>query len=109
MIREPSYEYAATLIRVVDGDTLYLRVDLGFNVSASIEVRLARIDAPEAAATGGAEATAYLTTLVSDRSMILRSKRRDKYGRWLGELLVERGWVSDLMMQAGHAKPWSAT
>lgn len=97
-------EYHAQLVRVVDGDTLYLSVALGFNISIVVDIRLARINAPERDAPGGAEATAYLTTLVTNCDLILRSNRKDKYGRWVGEIVTSAGVVSDLMLKAGRAE-----
>lgn len=41
------YDYRATVIRVVDGDTADLRVDLVFDVSINSRYRLSGIDAPE--------------------------------------------------------------
>lgn len=47
------YEYRASVIRVIDGDTVDLRIDLGFEVGLNMRVRLAGIDAPERGKTGG--------------------------------------------------------
>lgn len=41
------YEYRAEVLRVVDGDTLDLRIDLGFKIDVRIRVRLYGIDTPE--------------------------------------------------------------
>ena len=41
------YEYQARLDRVIDGDTLDLQVDLGFDVSLDLRVRLSGIDTAE--------------------------------------------------------------
>lgn len=41
------YKYAATLLRVVDGDTIDLDVDLGFNIHQKMRIRLMDIDTPE--------------------------------------------------------------
>lgn len=41
------FEYKATVIRVVDGDTLELELDLGFDTFRKEKVRLARVDTPE--------------------------------------------------------------
>lgn len=48
------YEYRATVIRVIDGDTVDLRIDLGFDASINVRVRLDGIDAPVRAYDGGA-------------------------------------------------------
>ena len=41
------YRYEASLIRVVDGDTLDVRIDLGFKMTTEQRVRLRGIDTPE--------------------------------------------------------------
>ncbi len=44
---DPTYLYSATVVRVIDGDTLELSIDLGFEVNRSGTFRLADIDCPE--------------------------------------------------------------
>ncbi len=114
---KPTYEYRAALDRVVDGDTVYLKVDLGFRVWVTVEFRLARIDAPEVVGEtkpAGVAATNYLVGLLSGREILVRSdKSRDKYGRWIGELFIPGGYgvwlsVSDEMLSSGHAAPYPA-
>jgi endonuclease YncB( thermonuclease family) len=41
------YEYRATIIDVVDGDTVHAEVDLGCDTSIKLAIRLAAINAPE--------------------------------------------------------------
>ena len=43
----PNYTFNAKLIRVVDGDTVWAHVDLGFDIWKKVNVRLHGIDAPE--------------------------------------------------------------
>lgn len=114
---KPTYEYRAVLYRVVDGDTVYLSVDLGFRVWVTVEFRLARIDAPEVVGgtkAAGVAATNYLVGLLTGREILVRSdKSRDKYGRWIGELFIPGGYgvwlsVSDEMLSSGHAAPYPA-
>ncbi len=42
-----TYEYKAKLIKVVDGDTLDVQIDLGFNIFQNIRVRLLGVNTPE--------------------------------------------------------------
>ena len=53
---EPTYVYKAIVGRVIDGDTLLLRIDLGFQVWKEQRVRLAGIDAPAMDESKGREA-----------------------------------------------------
>lgn len=43
----PAYRYAADVLRVIDGDTLEVRVDLGFSVYVAERIRLRGVNAPE--------------------------------------------------------------
>jgi exonuclease VII small subunit len=43
----PSYDYSATLINVIDGDTIELRVSLGFEIYSDMRVRLLGVNCPE--------------------------------------------------------------
>lgn len=44
---KPPYEYAASCIRVIDGDTIDVRMDFGFKLRQEMRLRLAGIDTPE--------------------------------------------------------------
>lgn len=65
------YEYRATLDRVVDGDTVYLVVDLGFHIQVRMSFRLLGIDTPEVRGEErpeGLVAKAALEAMLKDRS-----------------------------------------
>lgn len=105
------YEYRATVIRVVDGDTVDLRVDLGFDVALNQRYRLSGIDAPERGKAGGTEATAWLTEKLSTRAEIIvktSKDSREKYGRYLAEiyLLGDATSLNQQMIEAGHARAY---
>lgn len=102
----------ATLVRIIDGDTVVCDLDLGWNISLRSSVRLLGINAPEASDhPSGDEATAYLATLVApgDPVTVVSTKllgTTEKYGRVLAS--VESGTGVDLstaMLAAGHATP----
>ena len=82
------FEYAATALHVVDGDTLDVVVDLGMRVSIEQRIRLYGINTPERGQPGATEATAMLTALVMGAPGLIAStvKPHDKYGRWLARL-----------------------
>ena len=87
------YIYKAELIRVVDGDTVDLIVDLGFDTSRRERFRLYGIDAPEMNTEAGKEAKAWLREVLQPLEAIyvqtiqLSTKaKRDKYGRFLAVL-----------------------
>ncbi|MCQ3938435.1 MAG: hypothetical protein DPW18_15510 [Chloroflexi bacterium] len=118
------FQYEAKLLQIVDGDTLKLQIDLGFNVHIIEVVRLVRINTPETVhfSARGIEdpARRYIeencpvgTVLVVDIS------RREKYGRWLAEVRFLPGEVdrvkilqnprnlNDELLRAGLALPYA--
>jgi micrococcal nuclease len=100
------YEYNARVIRIVDGDTVHLEVDLGFDVKRRDSFRLFGINAPEHGTAEGEAATAYLKTLIKVDDVIMlrtRKDKREKYGRYLAQLAVAGIDVNANMIESGHA------
>jgi micrococcal nuclease len=104
------YTVPARLVRVVDGDTLRVDLDLGWGVFMLDEpIRLARINAPEMSTPEGVEARDFLTSillqpLAAQTECSFASHGFDKYRRALGELIVPSvGNISDMMLSTGHA------
>lgn len=92
------YVYKAELIRVVDGDTVDLINDLGFDTLKRERFRLYGIDAPEMNTQAGKDAKAWLEDALMPLEAIyihtiqLSTKaKRDKYGRFLAELYSDLG------------------
>lgn len=103
------YTYNAKVIRVIDGDTVVLNVDLGFRTWHESPFRLFGIDAPEINRVGleGENARDFLmAALPVGLSVTVKTeKSADKYGRWLatiwkGELEAS---INTQMIEAGHA------
>lgn len=100
------FTFRAKVVRVVDGDTVDMTVDLGFRISQEIRLRLLGINAPERNAPGGTEATNYLKLLlpIGQQTMIETFKNpTDKYGRWLASIYVNGENINDNMISSGHA------
>ena len=105
------YEYKAQLIRVIDGDTLDCRIDLGFSVFVKKRVRLMGIDTWESRTRDleekkkGLAAKSRLIGLLqaSDGEFTLISYGVGKFGRVLGEIEVTAGNVCDILVEEGHA------
>ena len=106
------YCYSATVLRVVDGDTLDLALDLGFRIVSTQRCRLRGINAPEArgprASPEGAAAHAHLAFILTVGCEVLVRTHRDlddKYGRLLADVWTEGAAdsVSERMLGAGHA------
>jgi micrococcal nuclease len=117
------YIYKASLIRVVDGDTVDLIIDLGFDTLRKERFRLYGVDAPEMRTKEGKEAKAWLWEALQPLEAIyvqtvqLSTKaKRDKYGRFLavlyGELPalvpivrhIHSASINAKMIAEGHAK-----
>ena len=106
------YEYKVKkIIRVIDGDTVDLLIDLGFDVSVKKRIRLANIDAPEVRTRDkeekkkGFKSKDKLSHLLYERgNLILLSKKIGKYGRVIGEILNEDGQsLNEAMVDGGFA------
>ena len=90
------YEYACTVDRVVDGDTVDVDIDLGFGVVyANQRIRLYGIDTPESRTRDpyekffGKMAAQFLSEKLGEECVIrTRKDGKGKYGRVLGQFLV---------------------
>jgi len=110
------YEYVVKKVhKVVDGDTIDVDIDLGFNVSFYQRVRLAGIDTPESRTSDdyekklGMESKEWLKkALEGQTKIIIKTEKPDsseKYGRILGWLFVNDVNLNLAMIDQGYA--WS--
>lgn len=89
------YTYKGQVTNIVDGDTLDILVDLGFNVSTHLRFRLDRIDAHEIRGDTeenekkGRREASYLSSLVLGETVYVTSKKSGKYGRWIAEVYLD--------------------
>ena len=114
-------EYDVTVIKVVDGDTVDVDIDLGFGVCLKDErVRIMGIDTPESRTSDrvedlfGEAAKARLKELMKHGGKLITTEdkhgedMKGKFGRILGDFYVER-WegkkerVTDILIEEGHA------
>ncbi len=88
-----------TIARIIDGDTVVL-VDKthGRNI-----VRLNEIDAPESNQPFGNEATEYLKEQIDGKTVTVKWKERDRYGRIIGDIKVNETNVNAEMIREGYA------
>jgi len=110
------YEYHVKKVtNVVDGDTIDVEIDLGFDISFSSRVRLAGIDTPESRTTDkaekvlGLEAKEYIKSKIKDaKEVVIKTEKMDsseKYGRILGWVFLDGSKVSinEQMIAEGYA------
>ena len=104
------------LIKVIDGDTIDVDIDLGMNtVRANERIRLAGIDTPESRTTDkvekllGLESKEYLKSKLKDaKSLVIKTELPDsteKYGRMLGWIYADGNTISinEQMILDGYA------
>jgi micrococcal nuclease len=99
------YEYRAKVIRVVDGDTLHLDVDQGFDSHLLLTVRLLGINAPENSTAEGKITTAYLKERIEGKEIFLKTQkdRREKYGRYLADIYLDNVCINDELLEKRYA------
>ena len=119
------YEYKATVVKVVDGDTVDVDIDLGFGIVLSDErVRIAGIDTPESRTRDkeekkfGLAAKARVKQLLG-KTCVLKTQinksgedMKGKFGRILGAFNVydsdTDSWklLTSILISEGHAVPY---
>ena len=110
------YEYRVkNVTAIVDGDTIDVDIDLGFDISFYSRVRLAGIDTPESRTKDkaekalGLEVKERLKKLLNEaKSIVIKTEKPDsteKYGRILGWLYLDGSDVSvnDSLIADGYA------
>ena len=113
------YNYKATVISVYDGDTITVDVDLGFNISTRLTLRIINtfgyFDTPEIRRSTkvteeqkehGLIATLRAKELLVENSTIyIKTSKDDKYGRWLAEVVLSDGRnYAEVMISEGFQK-----
>lgn len=99
---------------VIDGDTVDIRIDLGFDVMIRLRIRLLGVQAPELRGTSKAKGLAakeWLTGALSRNAATLKVittkvNGNDKYGRILGTFICDRGNINQALVLEGHATPY---
>jgi micrococcal nuclease len=106
----PSYNYNVLSHRLLDGDTLDVVVDLGFNVSYSISCRVLGIDTPEHTTNAGLLVKqVFAKWLAASKKLTTQSVKFDKFGgRYDGSIFNDAGqsW-SVYALSKGLARPYN--
>ena len=109
------FYYGCELLRVIDGDTIDVRADLGFDVSLKLRLRFAGINTPESRtrnleekALGLAAKARLKEVLESADSIEFESFGKGKFGRVLATPYAvigdERTDVCQLLVREDHAR-----
>jgi micrococcal nuclease len=111
------YEYRVKILKVIDGDTVDVDIDLGFGIVLTDErVRIMGIDTPESRTRDkvekkfGLASKARLKSLLGKTGILktqINKKGEDmkgKFGRILGDFVVEDNrMVTDILVEEGYA------
>ncbi len=115
------FEYFCKVTRVVDGDTIDVEVDLGFDILHKARVRMMGIDTPESRTRNKAEkvlglaSKARLKELLASRKVKIETSKegKGKFGRILATVwtsdkkgVAEYVNVNEKLIEEGHARPY---
>lgn len=113
------YEYKASVLRVVDGDTIDVMMDLGFDTWVRKRIRLYGINCPETRTRdkkekkAGLKAKALVENIVTEykNTCRIKSKTIGKYGRVVAEVFFDINkeeyiCLNDLLLDTGNAVPY---
>lgn len=111
------FRYRATVLRVIDGDTYDLNVDLGFRVWMKIRVRLHKYDTAELNSTDlvlrqkAVDARIRVQELIEGKMVVIDSVKVAAYSRWEAKIsfLNDEGVWADLgatLLSEGLAEEW---
>jgi len=105
------FEYKAKVVRVVDGDTMVVVVDLGFSISYNTHIRLLDLDTPEifhpscaAEKAHGEQAKLQAQLFLANKDVVIRTKKTGKYGRYLADILFDGMDYATEMKILGYEK-----
>jgi micrococcal nuclease len=104
-----NYVRRARVLKVIDGDTVALDIDLGFYTHEHMSCRLSGINARELRDPGGKEARDHLAEMIKvGDEVVVSSIKPDKYaGRFDGLIYVDDGpSVNQRMIDDGYAAPY---
>jgi len=97
-----SDEYEAIVLKVIDGDTIYIKSEKGRK-----KVRLRYIDAPEIKQPYGDMARIFLVNELDDKRITVNSDYKDRYGRDIGDIYVynknEAIYINAKLIKSGNA------
>ena len=105
------FTYKAAVERVVDGDTIIAKIDLGFGNQCREYLRFRGIDAPEIDTQEGKKAKEFVVKeLAKVDHVILTSTKSDKYGRYLADIFYgteDQEFLNQKLMDDQLALPYS--
>ena len=109
------YQYKGKVVRVVDGDTYDILVDLGFAIYHKIRVRLKGVDTPEVfgarACAEGRAASVYVKGLLENQDVIITTYRTTAttFNRWEADVMLCEADldVGKHLVESGYGTVWT--
>jgi micrococcal nuclease len=89
------YDYKAKVVKVVDGDTIDVEIDLGFDIRIDQRCRLYGVDTPETRTRNkkekeaGLKSKQFVKDQLSSKDILIRSEEYGKFGRPLAIIFYE--------------------
>ena len=106
-VPSPGEDFQGKVVRILDGDTIEVLHSL-----RAERIRLHGVDAPEKSQAFGSRARQFTAGLVFGRSVTVREKGRDRYGRTLAEIVLPDGRILNRELVASgfawHYKRYSS-
>tara|TARA_B100000035_G_scaffold61625_1_gene49717 strand:+ start:25 stop:483 length:459 start_codon:yes stop_codon:yes gene_type:complete len=110
------YEYKAKVVKIVDGDTVDVDIDLGFGIVLTDErVRMMGIDTPESRTSDKVEKVFGLAAKervkkLLEKDVVLKTfaakdgeDMKGKFGRILGDFIIGDKMLTEILIEEGHA------
>jgi len=89
---KPAYKYKAHLLRVIDGDTFDVTIDLGFRITTYQRLRLVGVNTPEIRGVErpeGLRIKDYVKNLIEGKELTIETSKVGKYGRYICEVYLD--------------------
>lgn len=106
-----NWTFRAHLVRVIDGDTIIVRVDTCFATTREERIRLLGIDTPEMVGVTkaqGLKVKLALHDMLYGRTLLLvtEMEKVDGFRRYLGTVYADGININQWLLDEGHAVRW---
>lgn len=116
VLEDSLYFYKATMLRAIDGDTFELSIDVGFNIHLTETIRLLGVDTPEIHGVKkntkeykeGIRSKEFVESILTGKTFFVETHKdkKEKYGRWLANILVDGKDLARMLLDSGLAKEY---
>ncbi|WRM43407.1 cold shock protein [Staphylococcus phage LY01] len=108
--KDDLYIFKAKCEKVVDGDTIDVIIDFGFDVSAKRRVRILDVDTPERGQENFKEATEFVKERVEGKELLMQTYKSDAFGRYLAKIWyinedTGKACLNDELLRSDLLKP----